>query len=265
VRKLFFLFSLPLFFSCSSSNTLLEAVTTKLDSYNRFLYITNIQLSSAMEYKKREPINRLTATTWDSIGHSFTIPIDNLLQFLQTAIKHSEESLEYAKVEELSNRTKDTLLLLDKEVNKEFAEQIKSITINGTLAKKTEYQKYLLLSLTNDYLILRNKIMAFCYAKCNNYSCGYEVLNALIHQNKSHFKNGEILEIKAGLGAYSTANPPKVFVHTKPIKVESGIAHYKLQLSNKPGKYTMPIRLEFRDENGVPFSKTETIEYFIEE
>ena len=88
----------------------------------------------------------------------------------------------------------------------------------------------------------------------------------MIGQNSKHFKSGDKLEITAGVGAYSVASQPKIDIDNKDISVnDMGYAEFKKEISNNPGKYSLPVNITYYAPDGTLKRSTYEIEYFVDQ
>ncbi|MES2429457.1 MAG: hypothetical protein V4556_00895 [Bacteroidota bacterium] len=119
----------------------------------------------------------------------------------------------------------------------------------------------------NNIKVQENKMILLIHSK-SGYTGGCDFGNRpglLVGQNYSHLKAGETLEISAGLGMYSRYAAPKISISGKNIEMKDAIVNYKLKVSNKIGKYSLPVTMEVIDQNGQKLVMTKQVEYIVEE
>jgi hypothetical protein len=105
---------------------------------------------------------------------------------------------------------------------------------------------------------------------CNNqvaYLDGYGYYTsynafAIISSNCAHPK--EQLEVIAAVGAFSKAALPVITIDSRNVPLDfDGASHYNFKAPNKPGKYTVPVEITYRDEEGKEQKVMKTIKYTV--
>ena len=72
--------------------------------------------------------------------------------------------------------------------------------------------------------------------------------------------------ITAGVGAFSTAASPKIFVNDKEIQLNSdGVAEYKTKVPNEIGTYKKQVKIEYIKPDGTRGSVEKEIIYTVDE
>jgi hypothetical protein len=93
----------------------------------------------------------------------------------------------------------------------------------------------------------------------------YEQVSAIVTQNSTYLKPGQLLQIYAGIGAFSVAAKPTFIINGTKIPVDSdGVVTYELKAGKKPGKYSVPVKIEFIKPDGSPITLTKNINYTID-
>ena len=120
--------------------------------------------------------------------------------------------------------------------------------------------------LQNNVLREENRIFAFLHDQTSFHNrgiCSFE--SAIVGQSSSVLKKGEELIIEAGVGNFNTSGSPKVTIGGKLIPLESGVAEYKFRTAKAPGKYSVPVQIEFLDQEGKTQMVNKTITYRVVE
>ena len=122
----------------------------------------------------------------------------------------------------------------------------------------------LLSKLQNRISILENSLIVFSDCKVGSTYDGYTKAIPLINQNATHLKNDEELQINVGIAFLNYPNYPKVFINNDTISSSNnGFFSYKMKISGKPGKYHVPIKVEYFDyTEKIMISKF--VEYYID-
>jgi len=88
----------------------------------------------------------------------------------------------------------------------------------------------------------------------------------LVMLNSSYFKAGQQMEINAGIGTISYAPRPVITINGKKIEPNpDGVAVYRQTVNQKPGKYFIPVRIEFIQPDGSPATVSKKLEYIVAE
>jgi len=120
--------------------------------------------------------------------------------------------------------------------------------------------------LENSIMILENTITRFCLNLIGSVDGDgmVEQYNFLVGQSSTCLRAGEILEIAAGMGAYTTTPDPNLRFDNKPVPIdENGQAVYKLKVPAIPGKYSVIIKGEFTTGRGKRVPIYNTISYTV--
>ena len=132
--------------------------------------------------------------------------------------------------------------------------------------KSTKQLITALSKLQNNIIIIENEIVTFCELKINDGFCGYDVFEELVSQNSNHFKVGEKIVITAGVGAYSTRVLPKIFINGKIRNINAeGFVRYNTIVPTNPGKYYIPVKINFKKPDGTDAIMEKQIEYTVDE
>src|SRR6185312_13940339 len=96
-----------------------------------------------------------------------------------------------------------------------------------------------------------NKLLNFCDNRVTFHGCFYNKYESLFVQDKTIVNPGETIEIKAAMGYVSTSCKTKMIIQNKTLFTEdNGVAEYILKAEKKPGKYSVPVKIEFTDMQG---------------
>ncbi|MES2775428.1 MAG: hypothetical protein V4722_14735 [Bacteroidota bacterium] len=122
--------------------------------------------------------------------------------------------------------------------------------------------KIVLLNLYNDLLGAKHTIVQFCDEQVQSNFCGYDKFEPLIFQNTTALQPGQTLEIRAGIGAFSSGSFPEIFANGTALELnDSGYARYKkIVTARDPGKILIMVRYHDR-WSGQLVSKETMIRY----
>jgi len=75
---------------------------------------------------------------------------------------------------------------------------------------------------------------------------------------------GERIEIFAGVGEFRSDMKCEIFIYGKQVNIkDNAVAHYRLKAASTPGKYFVPVKINYTDQNGARQSIQKRIEYTV--
>ncbi|HNF02606.1 MAG: hypothetical protein JNK91_12835 [Ferruginibacter sp.] len=124
----------------------------------------------------------------------------------------------------------------------------------------------LLSKFENNVRCIENQTVEFCLNQIGYLDGVTEGYCFLLGQTSTCLRAGEILEIDAGMGAYTTLPNLKLRFNGKSVLLnENGIAIYKVKVPAKPGRYRIRVKGEFTAEDGKPVPISKTVYYSVVE
>jgi gliding motility-associated protein GldM len=170
-------------------------------------------------------------------------------------------------------KLKKDLLVIDPEIGKEFAKGLpidieqsdkdkkdwayKSFHMMPTVATLTILSK-----IESDIKTSENKIAAFCHSKVGEVVVKYDSFSALVGQSSNYLMPGQKITITGGLGAFSSSNTPTIQINGSNVAVTNGQGAMEVD-GGGPGEHTATVTVSFKDQNGKPQTKTETIKWTV--
>lgn len=126
--------------------------------------------------------------------------------------------------------------------DKEFVFQ--DISIIAALTVLNQFQ--------NTVRTFENKMATFCNQQCTNNAFILDVQpSPIVSQSSKYLKNGDELEVIAGLATFETRKNLKITIDYKQAEVgDYGYSDFKLKITSKPGVYNIPIKIEYNDQDG---------------
>ena len=117
----------------------------------------------------------------------------------------------------------------------------------------------------NDIKTSENRVVQFCHNRVGEVVVRFDTYAAIIGQNSTYLMPGQELEIKAGVGAFSTGAKPKITIGGRPADVatdgnDKGTAIVKLP-GGGVGPHTVPVKIEYIDQEGKPQVIDKVVEY----
>ncbi|MGF2414749.1 MAG: hypothetical protein ACQUYJ_20595, partial [Ferruginibacter sp.] len=159
------------------------------------------------------------------------------------------------------------ILAVDPELNKVFGSNsiIISREFEQSGAKQKDFTKTffdgvqavaavaMLRKLENNVRVLENKFVTFCFNKIGSTDGEgfYTRIEPILALSSSYVKAGDKIEMYAGIGSFSLATKPVVYIGGKVIKPnDNGVVVYKFRALGKVGKNNLPVKIEFTLPNG---------------
>lgn len=119
----------------------------------------------------------------------------------------------------------------------------------------------------NDVRITENRAIDFFNNKCNRIAlCGWDMYAVMVGQSSTILRPGEKLELTTGVGRFVNSAKPGILVNGKAISVDpSGTATYKMKVPTKPGKYFVPLKVSYTDQEGKIQVIEKNVEYTVQD
>lgn len=115
----------------------------------------------------------------------------------------------------------------------------------------------------NDVLYASNTLMIYFDGNTNSNHDDYLKFSAILTKNSNYLKKGDTLEVFAGIGAFSESAKPTFIINGTTVPVNEGRSTYQLKITNRPGKYRIPVIIDFIQADGKRHVVTETIQYTV--
>ena len=115
----------------------------------------------------------------------------------------------------------------------------------------------------NDVLRSGNLVANYCQEQVGKVVVVLDKFEILTSQSSSYLLPGQGLEIKAGIGAFSSAAKPTISINgVSQIANDSGFARYRTNVSGSSGN--IPVSVSFKDPNtGNVITKNTTVSYTV--
>ena len=86
----------------------------------------------------------------------------------------------------------------------------------------------------------------------------------VVVQSSTIVQSDEPIEITAGVASFENYFKPKVFIYGKLLPLGSnGVTHYVIKAASKPGKYYVPVKINYMDQDGRQVTVQKEIEYTV--
>jgi hypothetical protein len=236
----------------------------------------------ALEEKTQEPATMERANIWFP-------KTEQIAKFSTEAFIYIErlkklEGINSEKAKELYmvlKKYREDILNVDSSIRLEFENNIPIISksFDSTTKSGNEFAKKffnnsslaftsaILTKFQNDIKVAENKTIAFCHNRIGSTDGEgfFDETSTIVGQSSTIVKPGDELKIMAGVGAFSRVAMPKVNINGRTVEIgEEGFALYKLRGPQKPGKYSVPVKIDYFNQTiGKQESKLITIEYTV--
>jgi hypothetical protein len=116
-----------------------------------------------------------------------------------------------------------------------------------------------------DVLITENSIIEYINSYLG-YGCvlSFEKFQTIAVLSSSYIKAGQEIEVTAGVGSFSAASKPIIFINGVKTRLnDEGVALYTLKAIGNPGKYSVPVKVEYVRPDGSTAIIIKKLEYII--
>jgi len=108
-----------------------------------------------------------------------------------------------------------------------------------------------------DILLSEQEIVKFCDFQVMSTVDRYDIFAPLITLNSNVVAPGDTIALSAGIGTYySFARPNITIAGVSVPAISGGLAFYTLRASKRPGRYSIPVRIEYT----TPYGHRSTVE-----
>lgn len=107
-------------------------------------------------------------------------------------------------------------------------------------------------------------VQFFVYKIPSGCILSFDVYSVIVGQNSSYLRRRHEMSIMAGVGAFSKAAKPEIAFSGKTIPIdESGVAIYRFKASGNPGKYIVPVKITYIDQEGREQILSKDVKYTV--
>lgn len=265
----------------------MKALEESLENSNKMLVASSTDIMMSLENKLKDPATHEKANYWypraqviqkiskEAIDHIEKRKLDIYQESKSTKSIFENDSLNLYK---MLIDYKTRLLQVDPKLNIQFKNSLKVFTqaidsLNDNQSRV--FKRYLnvskpamnamLTKLQNNVRFNEQRMIAFCNENCAStiwrIRYGHQ---PIVVQSSTIVQAGEQIEIISGLAFFSIEQKPNVFVYGKPSPLgEDGVAHYKFKAASKSGKYFVPVKINYIDQDGRQVTVQKEIEYTV--
>jgi hypothetical protein len=255
-------------------------VIASLDNSTKTISFTSTDLLRAIKEKRDKPTLENRATIWYEKASRIHELSDSLYHYLMSLEKTG--STRETEINELANRLidyKNAVAVVDKRIQEILSSlplfKAELLDKNGrenpasnrNLMKASDKnaQSLLLAKFRNDTRVTENQLINYCFHQIQPYDEGYYTsYSAIVAQSNSIAEAGEMIEITAGLGSFSKAAKPEIFINGNSVPLnDEGYARYKTSAPILPGKHKIPVLIKFFDQDGKENTIERTVSYTV--
>ena len=271
--------------SCGKSKEdekLFVELNLALESSNKIIEGKSTDYLEELKLKKEDMKTKEIASIWESKAKNVQKLSNELIVYLDLLqIQTSEgRTLDATEIKTLYTNLityKRKVLQIDERIaadigmvisltnNKKDSTEITESIFNTSFDKLNS--SIILAILKNRIVTIKEMLIEYCSFNAKP-GCllHFESFQAIASQNSTKFKPAETLQITAGVGAFSTAASPKIFVNDKEIQLNSdGVAEYKTKVPNEIGTYKKQVKIEYIKPDGTRGSVEKEIIYTVDE
>jgi GldM N-terminal domain len=269
-----------------NSSLIFEELNESLERSNKAIDAITMASFKSLEEKTKKVESAERASVWIIKADTINLKANTIIEFIEqlksvsnkgnSEMWKSNQNKLYSK---LKNFRKE-ILSIDSEINSEFEKKIPVFNTDFKEKFKDEYEfeqanfsnsnsakvKSVLSKFENDVKISQSDLIMFCDLKCGvGCNLGINTITAIISGNSTHFKSGEDIVITAGLGSFSTVSKPQFFINDTFVESSgSGYIKYKMKVKGNTGKYKVPVKIEYINQDGMRTKVYDYVEYTVD-
>ena len=183
------------------------------------------------------------------------------------------------KGEELRKRLEEykvKMLAIDPAIKKEFEKTFPVNTIPPVSqeGKKLDFTQSffhmtptvaaltMLSKFQNNVKNAESQIVTYCHNQIGAVEVHMDQVGVLVGQNSNYLMPGQLVQITAGVGAYSSSASPSISINGSNVPVSGGQGTYTTTASGA-GEHSVNVNVTFRDENNKLVTKTQVVKYTV--
>lgn len=287
-RQLIILLLTISLFGCADKNKETDRVFIKLNegliSSNKLFADENSNLYGKINENLLNPIFREKASVWQPkaiVIRDYSKYVNNLIDSIINLLEGQEifvNEINSNKLFDSLFKYQNLLLTVDPEMNNNFKNKINIILLPNesfNIIRTNFYETYflkkskiatiaLLNNLKSSIVQTENKLISYCFYKTKMFREGYDNFSVIVGQSTNIAEQGDEIFISAGIGAFSRVASAKIYIEGKQIALnENAVAVYKFKAIGNPGKYSVPVKINYINVDGKEKSENVNIDYKI--
>src|SRR5688572_1457853 len=284
--------------SCSEKPTknlaIIKALDESLSNSNKLLFVSTTDYMVSLKAKLSDHSTYLRASIWYPKAEriqNLSANIYNYIESIKTelsgkSIKESDIDAVSRFFDDVSYQLYDRLLKFKKKILEvdtlialKFQNSLVVFTRSNepTTNSKDNLAKIffsnssvsaasaMLVRLQNNIRTVELNMVGFCHEQCGKVTIGPCIVDwPIVGLSSGVVQSGEKIEITAGVGSFYSDIDPEVFIYNKKIPLkEDALAVYRLRAASQPGKYYVPIKFIYTDQDGKRQTVQKEIEYTV--
>ncbi|MET0465206.1 MAG: hypothetical protein ABW007_18740 [Chitinophagaceae bacterium] len=219
--------------------------------------------------KTYEPCSREKAAQWLPIARKvehFTIDLSSYILNLKQQVKKNGDSPPslYDSLKQYLYIYKDSICSSNEMIKHQFGDRFYGLdtlqTKKADLATQLQLLQtadpaqtpLLLTQIQHSIMQIGTSMVSFCRENTGCIIDRFDTYSAIIGQSSNVVLPGQTVEITAGIGSFTKTASAKITINGKPCLLqEDGAARYTLAASRIPGKYTLPVKIDYVDQDGI--------------
>lgn len=245
---------------------IIKAMEESLNSSNQRINSSSQMMLASLEDKVSDPFTSVRAKIWFQKAQKIRELSSEFNDYLYQLKKEEKASSKKAslllkKMKELGNSILNTDSLIRRTFESpEFTNNfIDSTYTSGEVfynryfkGTSKGYVNAFLSTLQNNTKVFENKLISFCHEQVPRYGHYYDFSTTIVGQSSELVEPGKEMKIKAGVGTFSKfLAKSQVKVNGKDVPINDyGVSEYSFKAPKTPGKYSIPVKISYTDQEG---------------
>ncbi len=204
----------------------------------------------------------------DGVGQQLLNKLIDFKDSLSTTIYSDKDSIHQASKDDLNHLLKTIPLLpgYGESLSADQRRDYKKEWLEKNFGRSSSLMAMIILNKIESDVLLSEKefITYYNYRVAVFCGMGVRMFSAVAVLSSSYVKAGQPIEVTTGVGSFSDAAKPRITINGKEVKTGTdATAEYKFIATGKPGKYIIPITIEFYKPDGTRERVTKNLKYII--
>jgi hypothetical protein len=251
----------------SKKDLLIEELAADLQQSNASINAQSSHTFHQLNNKKTEPATVERAGVWLPKAEKVLLLTNEFIKYLNVVKDNEANEADSIKVK--TEAYAKEFMKVDERVMAEFSKnvtELRDFADKKHILKKANENAFLE-TLISKARRLELKTITFCNEQVGSLDGHgfFDYYSSIVGQSSTILKPGEILEITAGIGAFSKIAQPKIVIEGKTILLnEYGLSKYRTKVPLKPGNYSLPVKISYFDQvMGLEMIRKINIEYTV--
>jgi hypothetical protein len=258
-----------------NENILAEVLTDELENATSKIDLGSRDLYNTIEFDMRTSRLRERAIIYNTKAELVKYETESICNFLDSV--KEDKKINWSEINKRLAKSEQSFMNVSEDTKLEFYNEIKKISvIVDTIFQKNKKDDFLdnLNSFSAEAILakVKNNIKNIEYSFLRYFesmhsTCCVGKINyvgVIVGQNTTHLRNGEVLEVYAGIGYFVDTAKPKITIDNKKVEPVNSMGTLKKRVSGKLGKNSVFVKVEYLDEDKKKQIRTETVEYTID-